>query len=193
MAELNKAGCTIMPYQIKDEEIIGMSTMQEGSLLNTDYVNLFDKQNIQSALESTLKTKYWKLTKFDLVINKPSVDKRRWGLANNYSEIMDYDAGAKSATVIIALDDLFENSGAMLWVPYSYKLHTFPAIQKLSKPFFEDPVSGKIYDMKKRFAVMRVGDVCVMNGLLWRSVGLNTTEEPTRMLIATFEAEETEE
>ncbi len=128
-----------------------------------------------------------------MIVNKPFSDKRSWCLSSNYSEVRDYEPGCKSCTVLIAIDDVVENSGSFLWVPYSHKLSTYPTIEKLTKPYFEDPVSGKIFDMKKRFANMRVGDVAVINGFVWRSVGLNKTDDPTRLLVATFEAEEQDE
>jgi len=182
MAEYNPAGVTVMPNIISEEQLLGMNNLGAGNLINTDYGKLFENKDIQEGIVAMLKTNDFVCEKLELVVTEPGDDFRKWQIA------CDPAGDKKQMIVVLAVSDVEESCGSILWIPFIQKLKQVPTVTQLQKSNFKDETTFKVYQMKKRFAVMKAGDVALVNPYMWYSLGYNTTKNTTRILVATFGA-----
>ena len=179
MNELNPAGLTIIPYVCIEEECLGLNQLKNGKCMDTEYNLLFSKPQIQDALCTLLKTDDYKLIDLECkVINDEDI--RCWTICS------DPESETKTCKIILSIDDVNENEGAILWIPNSQRINTIPTNESFKTSYFTDKNTGKIYPMKKRFATSKGGDMIAIHPYCWYSLGLNTSGKDTRYLVATY-------
>lgn len=179
MNELNPAGLTVIPYVCKEEECLGLNEMKAGNLLDTEYNTLFLKPELQDALCSLLKTDDYKMTSLECIVLSDT-DTRCWSICCNPDE------ETKVCKLILSVDDVSENQGALMWIPNSHRLGSVPTAESFKTSYFSDKNTGKIYPMKKRYAISKLGDIIAVHPYCWFSFGLNTTKQDTKYIVATF-------
>jgi hypothetical protein len=161
--KLANSGCTLLASCIPQENL---------PQLSTEYLAWIDKIMTQVGV----KAMEYKVDKFEIRKLEPKVDQRAWKT----------NGGNKKLCILFALQELKREHGAFMFVPYSQTMRKEPTNEQLSRQKFRNQKDHKLYDMRKMYIEMNQGDVAILDGFLWSSIGLNDTTDTTEFGIATL-------
>ena len=145
-------------------------------LRNPRYVKLLKHPKIKDAIRNMLGADQYHMTSLVSYRFVSKEDYRKWLPEEKKT----------GCQVIILLDDLTEENGACMYVPYTHLVELCPTVEMLTQDTFKLQ-DEREFPMKKKYMTGEIGDVFVYSSMLWYSFGLHTLDVPTRIPLASFD------